>query len=120
MRIQADTDRGDLDGQDEIRSTISCCLEATRSEHPTLLSMDNRVGRVISGRVRYLSKFATLALVLSFTVKAATQKVESIPVPGTKAFPESITSTSDGALFVVRIGDGGIVRVKQRTAESTV
>src|SRR6267143_1935879 len=28
------------------------------------------------------------------TVKAATQKVESISVPGTKAFPESITSTS--------------------------
>ncbi|SRR6266446_1177443 len=46
------------------------------------------------------------------TVKAATQKVESISVPGTKAFPESITSTSDGALFVGRLGDGGIVRVK--------
>ena len=61
-----------------------------------------------------------LALVLSFTTQAATQKVESIPVPGTKAFPESITSTSDGALFVGRVGDGGIVRVQPRTAESTV
>ena len=50
----------------------------------------------------------------------ATQKVESIPVPGTKAFPESITSTSDGALFVGRLGDRGIVRVKPRSAESTV
>ena len=28
------------------------------------------------------------------TVEAAAQKVESIPIPGTKAFPESITSTS--------------------------
>src|SRR5882724_4142788 len=54
------------------------------------------------------------------TVKAATQKVESIPVPGTRAFPESITSSSDGALFVGRVGDGGIVRVKPRSAESTV
>ena len=54
------------------------------------------------------------------TVKAATQKVESISVLGTKAFPESITSTSDGALFVGRLGDGGIVRVKPRSAESTV
>src|SRR5258706_3539041 len=54
------------------------------------------------------------------TVIAATQKVESIPVPGTKAFPESITSTSDGALFVGRLGDGGIVRVQPRTAASTV
>jgi hypothetical protein len=83
--------------------------------------MDNRMGRVtVSRRARCLPKFAFLALVLGFTVEAATQKVESIPVPGTKAFPESITSTSDGALFVGRLGDGGIVRVNPRTAESTV
>jgi sugar lactone lactonase YvrE len=83
--------------------------------------MDNRMGRVtVSRRALCLPKFAFLALVLSFTVEAATQKVESIPVPGTKAFPESITSTSDGVLFVGRLGDGGIVRVKPRTAESTV
>lgn len=54
------------------------------------------------------------------TVKAAARTVESIPIPGTKAFPESITSTSDGVLFVGRLGDGGIVRIKPRTAESTV
>jgi sugar lactone lactonase YvrE len=121
MRIHADTDRGDLDCPDEIRSTISCCLKTTRSERPTPFSMDNRMGRVtVSRRVRCLPKFAFFALVLTFTVEAATQKVESIPVLGTKAFPESITSTSDGALFVGRLGDGGIVRVNPRTAESTV
>jgi sugar lactone lactonase YvrE len=121
MRIHAETDRGDVDCPDEIRSTISCCLKATRSENPTPLSTDNGMGWVtVSRRVRCLPKFAFLAVVLSFTVEAATQKVESIPVPGTKAFPESITSTSDGALFVGRLGDGGIVRVKPRTAESTV
>src|SRR6202030_1065151 len=54
------------------------------------------------------------------TVEAAAQKVESIPLPGTKAFPESITSTTDGTLYVGRLGDGGIVRVKPRTAESTI
>src|SRR6266404_1492265 len=70
--------------------------------------------------MRTHADFAILALVLSLTVPAATQQIESIPVPGTKAFPESITSTSDGALFVGRLGDGGIVRVKPRTAESTV
>src|SRR4029077_13901668 len=97
MRIQADTDRDALDCPDEIRSTISCCLKATRSKRPIPLSMDNRMGRVtVSMRVRRLPKLAFLALVLSFTVDAVTQKVESIPVPGTKAFPESITSTSDG------------------------
>jgi streptogramin lyase len=54
------------------------------------------------------------------TVEAAAQKVESIPIPGMKAFPESITSTADGTLYVGRVGDGGIVRVKPRTAESTI
>ena len=29
------------------------------------------------------------------TVEAAVQKVVSIPIPGMKAFPESITSTTD-------------------------
>src|ERR1700746_1520167 len=121
MRIHADTDRGDLDCPDEIRSAISCCLKATRSKRPSSISMDNRMGRVtMSRRVRCLPKFAFLALVLSFTGQAATQKVKSIPVPGTKAFPESITSTSDGALFVGRLGEGGIVRVKPQSGESTV
>jgi len=59
-------------------------------------------------------------VVLSFIVPATIQKVESIAVPGTKAFPESITSSSDGALFVGRVGDGGIVRVEPRTGESAV
>jgi len=54
------------------------------------------------------------------TVEAAAQKVESIPIPGMKAFPESITSTTDGTLYVGRVGDGGIVRVKPRTAESAI
>src|SRR6266481_8341691 len=121
MRIHADIDRGDLDCPDEIRSTFSCCLKATRSERPTSFSMDNRLGRVtVSRRVRCSPRLAILALMLSFTLQAATQQIESIPVPVTKAFPESITSTSDGALFVGRLGDGGIVRVKPGTDESSV
>lgn len=63
---------------------------------------------------------AFVALVLTFTAPAATQQLESIPVPGRRAFPESITATSDGALFVGRLGVGGIVRVQPRTAESSV
>jgi sugar lactone lactonase YvrE len=39
----------------------------------------------------------------------------SIAVPGERAFPESITSTRDGTLFVGRLGDGGVVRVDPRT-----
>src|SRR5579864_6791645 len=121
MRIQADTDRGDLDCPDEIRSTISCCLKPTRSERPTPFSIDNCVGTVTGPRlVRYSPQLAILALLLNFTVQAATQMVESIPIPGTKAFPESVTSKSDGTLYVGRLGDGGIVRIKPHTRENAI
>jgi hypothetical protein len=70
-------------------------------------------------RVRRLSQLA-LVLAVSFSVRAATPTLESIPIPGTKAFPESITSTRDGTLYVGRLGDGGIVRVRPRTGESTI
>jgi len=133
MKMHADSDLGDLDcgEMDEMgssrlfcRALISRYLKATRSERSTPSSMENRTresGRAtVSRRLRCSPQLAILVLVLSFTVEAAAQKVESIAVPGLKAFPESITSTSDGALFVGRLGDGGIVRVKLRTAESTV
>ena len=103
MRIWAGTDSGNCAEEDEISSSHFLSRVLTLSRH-----------------VPFSPQLATLALVLSFTVEAAAQQVESIPVPGTKAFPESITSTSDGLLFVGRVGDGGIVRVKPRTAESTV
>src|SRR6202007_1708439 len=71
-------------------------------------------------RIRCSPQLAVLVLGVSFPVLAATPTLESIPIPGTKAFPESITSTSDGTLYVGRLGDGGIVRVKPRTRESTI
>jgi len=71
-------------------------------------------------RIHGHPQLALLTLALSITIPAGIQEVESIPVPGANAFPESITSTADGALFVGRLGEGGIVRVEPRTAESTV
>jgi sugar lactone lactonase YvrE len=44
----------------------------------------------------------------------------SIAVPGERAFPESITSTRDGSLFVGRLGEGGIVRADPRTGTTAV
>src|SRR5690242_6570281 len=120
MSIHADTDRGDLHRPDEIRSTISCCLKATRSECPKPFYMDNCMRRVISRRVRYSPELVILVLVLSFTVRATTTQLDSIPIPGTKAFPESITSRSDGTLYVGRLGDGGIVRIKPHTRENAI
>src|SRR5579872_979306 len=71
-------------------------------------------------RIRCSPQLSVLALGVSFPVLPATPTLESIPIPGTKAFPESITSTTDGTLYVGRLGDGGIVRVKPRIGESTI
>src|SRR5258708_16276055 len=38
----------------------------------------------------------------------------SIALPGARAFPESITSTRAGILFIGRLGAGGIVRANPR------
>jgi hypothetical protein len=105
MRIRAGTGGGNFDSAEkhEIGSSRFLCRILTLPRH-----------------VSFSPQLAILALALSFTVEAAAQEVESIPVPGAKAFPESITSTSDGVLFVGRVGDGGVVRVNSRTAQSTV
>src|SRR4029077_18335591 len=71
-------------------------------------------------RIRCSPELAVLVLGAGFSLRAATPTLESIPIPGTKAFPESITSARDGTLYVGRRGYGGIVRVKPRTGESTV
>ena len=81
----------------------------------------SQTGRAtVSMRVRRSPQLAVLVFGVSFSVLAATPTLESIPIPGTKAFPESITSTRDGTLYVGRLGDGGIARVKPRIGESTI
>ena len=59
-----------------------------------------------------VARLAITVAVLSFVVapQAAVADAQSIALPGLRAFPESITSTADGTLFIGRIGDGGIVR----------
>ena len=50
----------------------------------------------------------------------ADAKSLSIALPGARAFPESITSTRDGTLFIGRLGEGGIVRANPRTGEAAL
>jgi hypothetical protein len=53
-----------------------------------------------------------LAGVLSLTLAAAAQAApDRISIPGEHTFPESITSTSDGALYIGSLGDGVVFRV---------
>jgi hypothetical protein len=44
----------------------------------------------------------------------------SIDLPGDRTFPENITSTKDGTLYVGSIGAGGIIRVKPGAAKAEI
>jgi sugar lactone lactonase YvrE len=52
--------------------------------------------------------------------RATTLKSKSIELPGDQAFPESITSTADGTLFVGSLGDGGVIRIEPGSEEPEV
>jgi sugar lactone lactonase YvrE len=69
-----------------------------------------------------VARLAVTVAVLSCVVapQAAVADAQSIALPGLRAFPESVTSTADGTLFIGRIGDGGIVRVNSRTGDVEV
>jgi sugar lactone lactonase YvrE len=43
-----------------------------------------------------------------------------IELPGDRVFPESITSTADGTLFVGSLGSGGVIRIKPCCEEAEV
>src|SRR6266853_1118135 len=103
---------------------ISRYLKASSSERSTPLLMETRAGETgevtVSRWVRCSPQLAILVLVLSFTVRATPPQLDSIPIPGTKAIPAIITSRSDGTLYVGRLGNGGIVRIKPHTHESAI
>lgn len=52
----------------------------------------------------------TALLVLAIGLDAAQTRTE-ITLPGTRVFPESITSTSDGTLIVGSLGHGNVLRI---------
>jgi sugar lactone lactonase YvrE len=52
-----------------------------------------------------------VALFVLSAVSFAAQKVTEITLPGTRVFPESITSTPDGTLIVGSLGHGNILRI---------
>jgi sugar lactone lactonase YvrE len=47
--------------------------------------------------------------------RATNAESASIDLPGDRVFPESITSTQDGTLFVGSLGSGGVIRIKPNT-----
>jgi sugar lactone lactonase YvrE len=62
--------------------------------------------------------FGGLWVIALFAVAAGTfaaQKATNITLPGTRVFPESITSTSDGTLIVGSLGHGNVMRIAPGT-----
>jgi sugar lactone lactonase YvrE len=51
-----------------------------------------------------------MALSVLVTSAGATAPIAPVVVPGERAYPESLSSGSDGTLYIGRAGDGGIVR----------
>jgi sugar lactone lactonase YvrE len=54
---------------------------------------------------------ASLLFALAATASAASPGPTEITLPGTRVFPESITSTSDGTLIIGSLGHGDILRL---------
>jgi sugar lactone lactonase YvrE len=66
---------------------------------------------------KLLNRFAIGASAL-FLIAASSQaaQITEITLPGTRVFPESITSTSDGTLIVGSLGHGNVSRIAPGTA----
>src|ERR1700735_1116071 len=60
--------------------------------------------------------FRAGALLLMAASAFAASSITEIPLPGTRIFPESITSTSDGTLIVGSLGHGNVSRIAPGTA----
>jgi sugar lactone lactonase YvrE len=54
---------------------------------------------------------SAVALILMAQSAFAAQSISEITLPGTRIFPESITSTSDGTLIVGSLGHGNVSRI---------
>jgi sugar lactone lactonase YvrE len=68
-----------------------------------------------ANRVVNTGRMATLGLML-FASTCALAAPASITLPGERAFPESLSSTQDGTLYVGNLAEGGVVRIKPNGA----
>jgi hypothetical protein len=57
---------------------------------------------------------------LMMNLSVAIANSSSVELPGDHVFPESITSTQDGTLFVGSLGTGGVIRVEPATGKAEV
>ena len=72
----------------------------------TILQANSLLSRTRTGM-----RQVAVALALGLVAISASAASEPISLPGDRVFPESITSTSDGTLYVGSIANGGVLRV---------
>ena len=82
---------------------------------PSMVSVYARPARRLFQMALSAGLFSSVLL-----VTPASAEPLSVALPGARAFPESITSTPDGTLFIGRLGEGGIVRANLRTGTVAV
>ncbi|GEP07286.1 Vgb family protein [Methylobacterium oxalidis] len=78
-------------------------------------------GYRFKGRIR-LARYAvglSVVFALMGLPALASDRLEAIRLPETGRFPENVTSTSDGTLFVSSIADGGVLRIGAGGATAT-
>jgi sugar lactone lactonase YvrE len=71
-------------------------------------------GEAMSGidiRKPIFRALSAIVLLAAAATSCAAQKVTEITLPGTRVFPESITSTPDGGLIVGSLGHGNVMRI---------
>jgi sugar lactone lactonase YvrE len=73
--------------------------------------------RQLNKAIRTLSIVIVCTLVLTLAVQAADGPTE-ITLPGTRVFPESITSLKDGTLIIGSLGHGNILRIAPGKTEA--
>lgn len=67
-----------------------------------------------ANRVANIGRIATLGMMWASTWALAAPG--SISLPSERAFPESLSSTQDGTLYVGNLAEGGVVRIKPKAA----
>jgi streptogramin lyase len=69
--------------------------------------------------VRHASvKFALLLVASELGVAASAASPSSIDLPGDRVFPENITASRDGTLYVGSLGAGGVIRINPKSGDA--
>jgi len=67
-----------------------------------------------------MQRLLPLIIALAVTFDATAAVIESVALPGERAFPESISSSKDGTLYVSNLANGGITRIEPHSSEAKV